>query len=446
MEISTYLLARAQFALSLNFHVLFAALALALAWSLCLLKYQAYRRPDSAWTGAYRFSVRVFALAFFMALASALPVLIELGILWPGLMERTGNVSGPIIACAITTLFVTKSVFLGVMLFGQRRVSPIAHLFSVCMVALGLTATVFWEIVLLSWSQAPAGAALVDGRFQVYEWFAVLFNPALIWNALLYLSGGFLAAGCLMLGVTAWQAARRPLEESERLTYRINVFLTCAAVALQLIALDGTARLNAKLRPVAAAAVMGYWHTDSVPEMVWLGWPVVQEQSTLAMISTETGATRWLGRNQQEELIGLDTESAARPAVMPLFLFARFAFFATLLILGQVLVTFVMMRRRGDQADKFPGWLLRAQVWMTWLGATVWLASWNLAQFSQAPFLVWGLLLQEDLLTSASATALTGGLVASALLYLILFVGFSQLLSHAARFGVVPVRKPGVRP
>ena len=136
MEISPLSLARTQFALSLNFHVLFAAFAMALAWVLCLFKYQSNLRPDSAWTAAYRFWVRIFALSFFVALASALPVLVEFGVLWPALMERAGNVAGPIVACGITTVFVTKSVFFGVMLFGQRRVSPSAHLASVFMVAL----------------------------------------------------------------------------------------------------------------------------------------------------------------------------------------------------------------------------------------------------------------------------------------------------------------------
>jgi cytochrome d ubiquinol oxidase subunit I len=446
MEISTLLLAKVQFALSLNFHVLFAAFAMALSWALCLFKYQAYRRPDSAWTAAYRFWVRIFALAFFMALASALPILVEFGILWPALMERAGNVAGPMIACGITTLFVTKSVFFGVMLFGQRRVSPAAHLLSVCMVALGLTATVFWEVALQSWSHAPLGVELVEGRFQVLNWLSVIFNPALVWYCMLYAAGGLLTVGCLMLGLTAWQAQRHPLEESERLVYRTSLYLTCIAVLLQLLALDGGARLNARLHPVSAAAVMGYWSSEASPDMVWLGWPSTQEQSTDVLLSSEGWATRWLGVDADAKTVALDsvTEPLEQPAVKTLFWLSRLALFATLLVLALLVITARVLKQRGDQAEKYPVWLLRSQVWIVWLGAAVWLCVWNLSELSQIQYFVTGHLFQSDLVTNASASVLTAGLVASGVLYFALFAGFIQMLLHAARFGVVPVRKPGV--
>ncbi len=400
MEISALLLTRVQFALSLNFHVLFAAFAMALSWALCLFKIQADRRPDSAWVAAYRFWVRVFALAFFMAMASALPVLVEFGILWPALMERVGNVAGPMIACGITTLFVTKSVFFGVMLFGQRRVAPPLHRLSVWMVALGLTATVFWEVALQSWSHAPLGVDWVAGRFHVLSWRQVIFNPALLWYCLLYAAGGLLTLGCLMLGLTAWQATRRPLEESERLVYRISLYLTGIAVLLQLFALDGVVRLHAHLHPLAAAAAMGQGPADASADMVWLG-----------------------------EL---------------LFLLLRVALFATLLVAALMVLTAGVAKQRGDQAEKYPAWLLRSQVSMAWLGAAVWLCVWNLTELSQAQYFVAGHVLQRDLVSNVAPTMLTAGLVASGVLYLILFTGLIRMLLHAARFGVVPVRKPGV--
>ncbi|MEI6838194.1 MAG: cytochrome ubiquinol oxidase subunit I [Alcaligenaceae bacterium] len=170
MEISALFLARVQFALSLNVHVLFAALAMALGWILCVFRFQAWKTPDSGWTAAYRFWVRAFALSFFLALATALPILIEFGTLWPALIERTGNVAGPLVAFGLATFILTNSLFMGIVLFGQRRVSPTLHFFAVLMVAFGLTLTLFWAVVLHTWAQAPLGAALIDGRFQVYEW------------------------------------------------------------------------------------------------------------------------------------------------------------------------------------------------------------------------------------------------------------------------------------
>lgn len=446
MEISTLSLARVQFALSLNFHVLFAAFAMALSWALCFFKYQSFRHPDAAWTAAYRFWVRIFALAFFIALASALPVLVEFGILWPALMERAGNVAGPIIACGITTLFVTKSVFFGVMLFGQRRVSPLAHLFSVCMVSLGLTATVFWEVALQAWSHVPTGTVLVEGKLQVQDWIEVILNSALGWYFLLFATGGLMALSGLMQGLTAWQATRRPLEDHERLIYRFSLYLACGAALLQLLAMDGGGRLMARTHPVAAAAVMGYWNSESNPDMIWLGLPDTQRQSSDIVFSTEGLAARWLGADADSKQVALDSVAAPSelPMVKTLFLFARFILFGAVFVWMQSLTTAYFLRRAGGLAEKNPSWLLRSQIWTGWVGAAIWLSVWNLTQLSQNRYFVSGMLLKDDLVTNANSYAVAGGLAISILLYLVLFAGFIQMLLHAARFGVVPVRKPGV--
>jgi cytochrome d ubiquinol oxidase subunit I len=215
---------------------------------------------------------------------------------------------------------------------------------------------------------------------------------------------------------------------------------------LQLLALDGGARLNARLHPVSAAAVMGYWSAEASPDMVWLGWPSVEQQSTDVLLSSEGVARRWLGKDGDSKTVALDSvsEPLEQPAVKTLFWLARFALFATLLVLAQVVFTARVLKQRGDQAEKYPAWLLRSQVWVLWVGAAVWLCAWNLTELSQIQFFVAGHLLQSDLVTNASAPVLIAGLVAGCLLYFALFAGFIQMLLHAARFGVVPVRKPGV--
>ena len=425
--------------------MLFAALAMALGWLLCVFRYLAWRLPNPAWMAAYRFWVRIFALVFFLALAGAMPVLLELGILWPSLLERVGNVAGPLIAFGITTLFVIKSVFLEVMFFGQRRVSARAHVFSVCMVALGLTCTIFWEVVLQSWTHTPSGAILTEGVYQVEQWSQVILNPSLLWYALLFIAGGFLAAGCLLIAVAAWQAGRHPLEGHERMSYRVGVIVTLLAACLQLVALDGTVRLLAREQPVTAAAAMGIWQTGAQPDLIWFGWPSADDQSSPGLIVTESGARRWLGKQGYQKWVGLDQAEGELPAVKPLFWLLRLACYGTLFILGLMLVTLWLRYRRGEDPGKYPAWLLRAQVWSGMVGSGIWLCAFNLGEVSRSPYLIWATLRQQDLLTSTGVTSLSAGLVASSLVYAILFAGFIKMFFHAARYGVVPVRKPGVQ-
>src|SRR3546814_1979942 len=102
------------------------------------------------------------------------------------------------------------------MLFGQRRVSERIHTLAVFMVAVGQAVALFWVLALQSWVQTPAGATLIDARYQVYDWYAAVFNPSLGWNLGLMALWSALAAAFLILGVTALQAMRRPLDEGER--------------------------------------------------------------------------------------------------------------------------------------------------------------------------------------------------------------------------------------
>ena len=446
MEISSLFLARVQFALSLNVHVLFAALAMALGWILCVFRFRAWRAPDSGWMLAYRFWVRVFALSFFLALATALPVLIEFGTLWPNLIERTGNLAGPLLAFSLTTFFVTKSVFMGVVLFGQRRVSSKAHFFAVLMVAVGTTLTIFWALVLHTWAQAPMGGGLIAGRYQVYEWNEVILTPFVFWRGVGFLAGAFLLTGLLVLGVTAWQALRRPLDDGERVSYRTGLVVSLCAVLLYWAALDGNARMVAQYQPAVAAAQVGYWDSAASPEWVWLGTPNVTTRSTSVLWLTKINAQRWLGKQAEASLLGLDAVSDERlPPVAAMFWLLRAALLAGLLASALLLVTLFAVARQGLEPAQQPKWLLRAQVWASGLGVCAWLITWNLADLGSSPYLVAGTLLQQDAVVEAGPVAMAWVLASALACYALLLIGFGEMLWRAARFGVVPVRKPGMR-
>lgn len=446
MEISTLILARAQFALSLNMHVLFAALAMALGWILCVFRFRAWQTPDSGWTTAYRFWVRIFALSFFLALATALPVLVEFGTLWPALIERTGNVAGPLLAFGLTTFFVTKSLFMGVVLFGQRRVSAQVHFFAVLMVALGLTFTFFWAVVLHTWAQAPVGAALIDGRYQVYEWNEVIWTPFVLWRSLGFVAGAFLLAALLLLCVTAWQSLRRPLDEGERLSFRTGVLIGACAVLLYWAAFDGNARMVARYQPAVAAAQVGHWQSAATADWVWLGSPNLQTGSTEVVWGSALSAQRWLGRNINAGLVGLDLASEVLPPVPLLFWLLRAALLAGALASLLIVLTLLIGLRKGFDPLRQPKWLSRAQVWGAGLGTLTWLLSWNLSDLGRSPYLVWGSLLQQDAVVAAAPSTLAWVLAGAVATYAVMLVGFIQMLWHAARYGVVPVRKPGMRP
>ncbi|MFA7669759.1 MAG: cytochrome ubiquinol oxidase subunit I, partial [Burkholderiaceae bacterium] len=205
MTHSALWLSQAQFFMSLAFMLLFLLLEIGLAWALAFFKLRALS-GDERWTQAYRFWVRPFALAFVLTFASAVPVMVQFGSLWPVLMDRIGNVASPLLAAAVLTVFVFKSSVVGAMLFGRRHVSERVHTALVVIVAMGVTVAVLLPIVLFSWMHTPAGAVFSDGRYVVTDWHSVFFNPSFPWYAGLLITLSFATACLFMLGVASLQS------------------------------------------------------------------------------------------------------------------------------------------------------------------------------------------------------------------------------------------------
>jgi len=443
MDIVPLLLARIQFTASLSFLALFMALAFALAWLLLFFKLRAHGTGQAGWTAAYRFWVRIFALSFVLALAAGLPVLIQLGSLWPGLMDKIGNVAAPLIGFGVLSVFVLKSCFLGVMLFGQRRVSNWVHTFAVFMVAVGQAAALFWVLVLQSWVQTPAGATLIDARYRVLDWQEVIFNPSLSWNLGLMAVWSLLAAAFLMLGITALQALRRPLQDGERCTFKTALVVAVVASALQIPALNGAARVMAEHQPAKAAAAAGYWKSGTVPSWTVVGLPDSRAEANRYDWTLEPAGGAWLGRDEQGRYLGLDKFSGMRPPVGLTFWTLR-----VILVLGGLMlfvswVTAALTLARKLDPATLPAWWLRCMVGMLYGGGLMVLGGGVFSLVGMQPYVVNATITQTEVLGTASTTSLALGVAGFGVLYIVLIAAFNGMLFHAARYGVVPVRKPG---
>jgi cytochrome d ubiquinol oxidase subunit I len=190
---------------------------------------------------------------------------------------------------------------------------------------------------------------------------------------------------------------------------------------------------------------MGHWETNAHPALIWVGWPDTRDGQESGLITTDMGSKRWLGQQSDGQWVGLDQADQDVSSVKTLFWLARIGAYLLVWIVGLSLVAGWTVMRRGQDPAKYPAKLLKAQVWLGSLSAIVWLCLWNLNEIERLPFMVWNTLRQEDVITSASASVLTAGLFASVFIYGALLFGWLRMVMHATRYGVVPVRKPGVR-
>lgn len=442
MTDSTLWLTQIQFFSSLGFMSLFLAMELGLAWVLLYFKLRSLGTEHAAWKAAYRFWVRVFALAFILSFASSLPVLIQFGSLWPGLMDKIGDIAGPLLAAGILSAFIFKSCFLGAMLFGQRYVSARVHALIVFMVAVGVTVSSFWLIALVSWMHAPTGAHLVDGRYRVVDWLEVLLNPALPWYVALFVLASALIAAFMMLGIVVAQTLRRPVDESGRVVFRTALWLAAVGIVLQCAAVAGTGMMTARLHPAKAAATAAYWHSGQQPDIVIAAWPDAKTAGNRAAWLWPHAGGKWLGHDAGGNPRGLDQFAGMMPPVALTFWSFRLAVLAGLCM---ALVAWLTLWRAHRVHHYDPGALSsrwrHVLIAMTFSGWFMLLAGMAHILLGAFPYAVNGTVTVREIVADRPFDTLMGGYVAYMLLYLLVLAGFFQMLRHIARYGVVPIAR-----
>jgi len=166
-QLDPVLLARIQFAANISFHILFPTITIALGWVLLFFKWRFTATSDRKWMDAYGFWVKVFALSFALGVVSGITMSFQFGTNWPGFMNTVGNVAGPLLAYEVLTAFFLEATFLGIMLFGFKRVGNRIHTLATLLVAVGTTMSTFWIIVLSSWMHTPAGFEIRDGIVEL---------------------------------------------------------------------------------------------------------------------------------------------------------------------------------------------------------------------------------------------------------------------------------------
>src|ERR1700709_630553 len=172
-------LARAQFAFTVSFHIIFPAFSIGLASYLAVLEALWLWTGREVFINLFNYWLKIFAIAFGMGVVSGVVMSYQFGTNWSAFSDKTGPVIGPLMAYEVLTAFFLEAGFLGVMLFGLKRVGPKLHFLATLMVATGTLISAFWILSANSWMQTPAGYAInPEGQFVAANWLEVIFNPS----------------------------------------------------------------------------------------------------------------------------------------------------------------------------------------------------------------------------------------------------------------------------
>ncbi|UGX85524.1 cytochrome ubiquinol oxidase subunit I [Phyllobacterium meliloti] len=423
-----FILSRIQFAANISFHILFPTITIALGWVLLYFKLRYIRSSDDAWMKAYHFWVKVFALSFAFGVVSGVTMSFQFGTNWPGYMETVGNIAGPLLAYEILTAFFLEAAFLGIMLFGFRRVSNRVHTLATFLVAFGTTISAFWIIALNSWMQTPAGFEMRGGKAYATDWVAIIFNPSMPYRLVHMLLASGLTASFLIAGISALRWLLGDRTDAMWKTLRTGVYLAAILIPIQIFAGDQHGLNTLEHQPQKIAAMEANWETGSNVPLVLFAVPDEATRENRFEIAVPDGASLILRHSTDGVVPGLNQFEGNHPPVLPLFFAFRIMVGTGVLMLLVSWTAAWMLWQRGTIARP----LAMLMVPMALSGWVATLAGWYTTEIGRQPWLVSGVLRTVDALGPVPAGVIASSLVAYLIVYAVLLLAYIGVIIRLA--------------
>ncbi|WP_256661674.1 cytochrome ubiquinol oxidase subunit I [Pseudomonas sp. F01002] len=352
----------------------------------------------------YRYWLKVLALNVAVGTASGLILEYQFGLNWSRLSTQAGDILGPLMFYEVLAAFFLEAGFLGIMLFGLKKVGPRIHFFATCAVALGSLISAFWILSANSWMHTPAGYSIAtDGRFIADDWWAIIFNPSFPYRLVHMTLAALLGSGTLVAGISAWQLLRAPENPRARLTYSMALWAIVVLIPVQILAGDLHGEHSFKVQPQKVAAIEGSWTppAEGAGEPLRLfAIPDMTARRNHWEVAIPRIASLYLRHDLSGTIAALDEFPPEDIPPVPAVFFAfRVMVGLGLLMLGQGLTGLVLRRRQRLYAAR---WMLRGCVLMTPAGFVAMLSGWVVTEVGRQPFTVYGLLRTTDGLSSVS--------------------------------------------
>ncbi|TWG65935.1 cytochrome ubiquinol oxidase subunit I [Aminobacter sp. J44] len=422
------MLSRLQFAANISFHILFPTITITLGWVLLYFKLRYNATGDGAWMRAYFFWVKVFALSFALGVVTGVTMTFQFGTNWPGFMEHVGNIAGPLLAYEILTAFFLEAMFLGIMLFGFRRVSNFVHTLATVLVAAGTTLSAFWILALNSWMQTPAGFEMIDGVAHPTDWWDVILNPSFPYRLVHMLLASGLTVSFLIAGMSALRFLAGDGSESMWKALRTGVFLGATLIPIQIFVGDMHGLNTLEHQPQKIAAMEANWETRGNVPLVLFAWPDEEARENRYEIAVPGGASLILRHHVDGVVPGLNDFEGNHPPVAPVFFsFRVMVGVGVLMLLLSWTAAFFLWRR-----DTLPRAVALAYAPMAFSGWVATLAGWYTTEIGRQPWLVTGVLRTADAVGPVPAAHVGFTLTVYVLLYIVLMVVYLGVLTYLA--------------
>lgn len=306
------LLARIQFALTAMYHFVFVPLSIGLGLIVAIFETKYYRsnKPEDA--AASRFWIKVFTATFALGVATGITMEFSFGTNWADYARFVGDIFGAPLAAEALLAFFLESVFLGVLLFGRKKVGKKFYLASAWLVWFGSCLSALWIIIANSWMQTPAGAELsADGTQAILtDFIAAAFNATTIPRYLHTVDALLIMGAFMALAIGAWYLKKGRHTEFALRTVRVASCVALVTTVLMVAFAHQSAVVVAEEQPTKFAMMEGAYETEAMP-LYALGWVDEESQEVITPLAIPGGTSFLASWDFEKEYPGLNDLAAS---------------------------------------------------------------------------------------------------------------------------------------
>ncbi|WP_368759225.1 cytochrome ubiquinol oxidase subunit I [Pseudomonas aeruginosa] len=436
MELDPLFLSRIQFAFTITFHIIFPTISIGLGMFLTLIEGLWLWTKNDIYLRIYRFWVVIFGMGFGVGVVTGIVLSFQFGTNFATFAKLAGPVIGPLIGLEVLTAFFLEAGFLGIMLFGMKRVTPRVHFIATFMVALGTTISASWIMAANSWMQTPVGIEVVDGHYVVTSWLDVIFNPSYLHRLPHMLLAAYITASLLVAGVGGWYLLKGVHQEFARKTLSIGTGLLSVFIALQMYIGDVTALKMIPYQPSKFQALEGYWETTrSAPYLLFI-IPDQEAQTNHVQVGIPYLGSLFITHTLDGPVPGLkETPRELQPPMGPVFYSFRLMFLLGLTMFTLACIS-IILRWRGRlfTSRRFHKFV----VVLSPLGVVATVAGWYTAEIGRQPWTIFGYLKTADSVSPVSGASVLTSLVLFCVVYSIFMVAFLSFTFRQIKNGPEP--------
>lgn len=396
------LAARSQMAMSLAFHIIFAAIGIAMPLLMVIAEWLYLRTKDEVYLTLAKHWAKGTAILFAVGAVSGTVLSFELGLLFPEFMKHAGAIIGMPFSLEGFAFF-TEAIFLGIYLYGWNRVSPRAHLFAGAVVAVSGALSGIFVVIANAWMNTPRGFRLVNGEFTDIDPIAAMMTPHAFPQTLHMTLAAYAATGFFVAGIHAFMLLRDSRNRFHRVAFAIALTIGGATAILQPLSGDILAKAVARNQPAKFAAFEGQFATESGAPLRIGGMPDEAAGVTRYAIEIPYALSILAHGDLNATVKGLNEfpKDEHPPVVIVHFAFQIMVAcgFAMMAIAVWGAWRYWRGRRKKSQLWFESKWLLRSLVLAAPLGFIAIETGWTVTEVGRQPWIIYGVMRTSQAVT-----------------------------------------------